>query len=589
MKRQLLTGLGCVALGSTAHAASLTDLLPAGALMTLETRDASGVIGRVSGLLGNVMDTVAGADDGMTQSMNGMQELLKGSVGREAAVGVFTVGRPGGTYSPEVLAVSRVDDLSREFFGSLLKKKAGARVGVYTFARQGTVYAGMAGGLVYVSSDKALLMGYLGRLSGKAAPTLLGSGAYTAARRPVGAQELALYVNFSAAAKVVRGYLGTVALPRVLAPVVDAIDTLGQYSSGLTTTSQGLTAASAHVANAQGKDRPLYRLLTHTTDFHVQDIIPADAERVSARACAPEDGAYLGRWLTRVDLLDPLGFLTDSQLASHLERAGGYVGDECAQVMLAGGMKSALDVSDPLASLPYSVSYRRIRDLDAARAHMPEYAASVNAAIAGAADALLPLLERGTAPFSKALPGGLGSAAGMGGAALEGSAKQVRTLLGGLKLVYAFRGDYLITAWSDAALKTALDGSATPLAQDAAFQAAALPMSGAAWSYQPDQPELAADDLRAAMEDAVKRAGGPATDDMEDAQDDLTEEEAAMQAAIDKLGARSGPGLSAGADLLGSVADPMTDVINRYDGMSAQSRVQGNVILGKASVRYRWE
>ncbi|WP_309570502.1 hypothetical protein [Deinococcus sp.] len=595
MKRHLIVSLGLVALGSSAHAASLTELLPAGALLTLETRDAAGAIGRIAGLLGSVMDTVAGPDDGGTQALNGMQELLKGSVGKEGAVGVFTVGRPGQTYSPELLAVSRVDDLSAEFFGSLMKKRTGARVGVYTFARQGDVFAGMAGGLVYVSTDKDLLMGYLGRLSGKAAPTLGVSGAYTGARRPVGAQELALYVNFSATAKVIRGYLGKVALPRLFAPVVDAVDTLGQYSAGFTTTDAGLTAASAHAANAQGKDQPLYRLLTSSTDFHVQDIIPADAEAVQARACAPETGAYTARWLSRVDLFEPLGFLSDSQLASHLERAGRYLGGECAQVTLAGGMEAGLETRDQLSGLAHRVSYQRVRDLDAAKAHMPEYAASVNAAIAGLGPSLKALADLaasdpGSSPLSRSLPGGMKGAAGLGRAALDSSMQQIQAMLSGLKMVYAFRGDYVITAWSDEALKAALDDTAAPLAQDAAFQAADLSMSGAGWSYQPNLPELSAADFQAVIDNAMAQAAGPAPTGGA-VTSDLTEEEQAMQAAIDALGSRRGRGSGAGGmdDMMAGMSGAVTEMINRYDGMSTQSRVQGSVILGKSSVTYRWE
>ncbi|THF85062.1 hypothetical protein E7T09_18670 [Deinococcus sp. KSM4-11] len=593
MKRHLILSLGVVALGSGAHAASLTELLPAGALLTLETRDAAGAIGRLSGVLGRVMDQVAGPDAQGTQTMNGLQELMKGSIGKEAAVGVFTVGRSAQTYSPELLAVSRVDDLSAEFFGSLLKKKTGARVGVYTFARQDDVYAGMAGGLVYVSTNKDLLMGYLGRLSGKAAPRLQGSAAYTAARRPVGTQELALYVNFSAAAKVIRGELARVALPRLLSPVVDAIDTLGQYSAGFTTTDAGLTAASAHVVNAQGKDQPLSRLLTASTDFHVQDIIPASAEGVEASACAPESGAYMARWLNRVDLFDPLGFLTDSQLADHLERAGQYLGGECAQVTLAGGLKSGLDTRDQLSGLAHRVSYQRVRDLDAAKAHLPEYTASVNAAIAGLGGSLDSLMKLGQSSLLDDLPGSLKDSAGMGSAALDGSVQQLQKMLGGLKMVYAFRGDYVITAWNDEALKAALDDTAPTLGQDEAFQAANLPMTGASWSYQPDLPEISESDFQAVLKDALARAAAPAESAAEPttATSAMTEEERAMQAAIDALGPQTGRGSSKGGldSMLEGVSGVMTDLINRYDGMTAQSRVQGNVILGKSSLKYRWE
>ena len=140
--------------------------------------------------------------------------------------------------------------------------------------------------MIYVSSDKGLLMGYLDRLNGSAGARLNASPAYTTPRRAVVQQELRLYVNFSATAKVIRGQLGKVLLPRLFSPIVDALGTLGSYSALFSTTEQGLTAQSAHLPNAAGKDGPLYSILTHTTDFAVQNIIPASAVSVLAAACA---------------------------------------------------------------------------------------------------------------------------------------------------------------------------------------------------------------------------------------------------------------------------------------------------------------
>lgn len=586
MRSVLILTLSLAALTPGARAASLSEHLPAGALLTLETRNAGGALERLSGLVAGVVNAVGG-DDGqdVAGTLDGMRELLKGSLGREAALGVFTVGTAGQTFTPHVLAVSRVDDLSGEFFGSLFKKAPAARVGQYSFSRQGDVFAGMAGGLVYLSTDKGLLMGYLGRLSGKDAPRLLDSVAYTRPTRSVGAQELSLFVNFSAAAKVIRGYLGRVALPRLFSPVVDAIDTLGQYAAGFTTTDAGLTAASAHAANAQGKDQPLYRLLTHTTDFKVQEIIPADVEAVAARACAPESGAYTARWLTRLDLFDPLGFLSDSQLAHHLERAGSYLGSECAQVTLAGGLKASLDSSNPLASLDAAVSYQRVRDMDAAKTHLPEYAASVNAAIAGLGDSIGTLIRAGGPDLAGALPRNMAGAGAAGSAALSGGLDQVEEMLGGLKMVYAFRGDYLITAFSDKALQAALAGGGEILAQSADFRAAGLSLSGAGWQYQPDLPDLSPEEFQAALADSLP--GAPSADSRTDP--DMSEEERAMLEALRALPSASGKGQADTAGMMDAVGTVITDLINRYDGLSAQSSVQGGVILSKSSVRYRWE
>lgn len=529
---------------STAPAATLADQLPAGALMTVETHGAGGALGRLAGLAARVMKAVMGEETGNTVS--GITEVLKGSVGKEAAFGVFTVGRAGGTFAPHVLGVSRLDDLSTEFFRSMVPSGAkGARVGRYTLARQGDVYAGLSGGLVYFSTDKTLLMQTLGRLSGKAAPRLMDSAAYTTPTRATGPQEVRLFLNFSAAAKVVRAELAQMALPRLFSPLVDALDTLGQYAAGLTTTPSGMNTASAHAVNAQGKDQPLARILRSRTEFHVQDVIPASAESVQVRACAPESGAYLGRWLSRVDLIDPLGFLTDSQLASHLERSGRYLGGECAQVSLAGSSRASYSGENALAALATAVSYQRVTDRAAAEVHLPEYAASVNSALGNLNAHLKGLLSR------------VASEEGRGKGPsnpLDGQTLKTLEGLDQLKMVYAFRGDYLVTAFSDQALQSAL-AQAPVLAQDAAFRAAALPVSGSGWTYVRDLPDVTPAELRRAMTAGLPQDMGKGSED---------------------------------TDMFSAMAPVLADLFNRYDGQTGWSDVQGDLVLSKGQIKYRW-
>lgn len=542
------------ALAATASAkggaAPLTAHLPAGALLTLETKGAAPAFDRLTGVIGSVLDGVAEAGGEEMEAsgamLRGFSGVLADSVGREGVAGVFTVQGKGGTFTPALLAVARTGDLSAEMFSSFIPKKKGARVGAYPFVRSGDLFAGQANGLVYLSSDKALLMSYLGRLSGKAAPTLATSAPYVQATRAAGPVQLGAYLNFSATAKVIRGQFSQFMLPRLLSPVVDALDTLGQVAGGLTTTDTGLNTVSAQVVNTAGKDRPLSRLLTHTTDFGVQDIIPADVEAVQATACAPESNAYAARWLTRLDLFEPFGFLTDSQLASHLERSGQYLGSECAQVTLSGGLLASLDQSDPLAALATTVTYQSVRDRAAAEAHLPEYAQSVNEALAG----LRVTLKSAVGDLMK---GDLGGLDGDGVAAMmaAGSFDQLDEMLAGLKMVYAFEGDYLITAFSEEALQAALAGKDAPLAQDPAFQAAGLTLTGSGgWGYQPDLADLGGDDLMGSLPAEFEEM------DME--------------------------------ETLGPVMDAMAGLINRYDGMTSQRSVEGNVIIGKANVKYRW-
>ncbi|ACO44880.1 hypothetical protein [Deinococcus deserti] len=533
---------------TSAQAASLADHLPAGALLTLETRNAGSALDRLSGLIAGVLEDSGMDEEVPSEMVEGIGAMLKDSVGREGLVGVFTVGRSGGRFSPEVLAVARVGALSRDMAAELVPQGKGARVGNYTFGRSDDMFIGQSGGLIYASSNKALLMSYLGRLSGKAGPRLNAASTYATPTRAIGAQEISLYANLSAVAKVVRGEFARMGVPRLLSPLVDGLDTLGQYAGGLRTTASGLTTTSAHVVNPQGKDQPLSRMLSHTTDFTVQEILPADVEAVQARACHPESGAYLGRWLTRLDLFEPFGFLTDSQLASHLERSGRYLGDECAQVTLAGGLKASLNSQDPVDSLRHVVTYQRVKDQAAAQAHLPEYARSLNDAVSGLRKTIFKTL---TGLKNADLPGSMGRVGATGIAAGMGAAKEFDALLGDLKMVYGFRDGYLITAWTEEALRAALAPAETTLASSEAFRGEGLNLKNAGgWTYQPDLADLNSEDLLSALPE------------------DLRDEE------LD--------------DIFGPMAETGAGLINRFNGMTSQSSVQGNVIIGKTNVRYDW-
>lgn len=545
----LTTLMASFAATSQVAAASLADNLPAGALLTLESRGAGPAFDRLLGLVGQI-GKAAGQDDlgSVTDVAGG---ILKGTLGNEGVAGVFSVGTPKGGFTPALLAVSRTNADARKFLADTLPRKPGAKIGRYTFVRDNDMFVGLSNGLVYVSSDKGLLMGYLSRLNGSAGARLNASPAYTTPRRAVGQQELGLYVNFSATAKVVRGQLGKVLLPRLFSPIVDALGTLGTYAAGFSTTQQGLTAQSAHLPNAAGKDGPLYSILTHTTDFAVQNIIPASAVGVSAAACAPESSGYLGRWLTRFDLFDPTGFLTDSQLAANLEKSARYLGDECAQAVLPG--------TDGLNGL--NVSYQSVTDLNAARIHMPQFAAALNTALQGVPGSLDELYGKISALSGSGGTSGKGRVSQAQRSLQLSTQTQLDTLkksLGKLKFVYAFRGDYVVTAYSEQALAAALaDGpglGGETLADDADFMAADLSVQGvSAWQYGRAPEELTSD---------------------------------AFLKALNASGQLQQAGLS--EKMFAPLAESFTNLYNRYKGMSSQSTVQNGLILSRSSVRYDW-
>lgn len=581
--------VGLLGSGSVAQAAELAGNLPSGALMTLEFQQAQGAVGRFMNLAAKAVAQTDAAEQ--TSNISAVTAVLNASVAQESVLGVFGVGKVGKTFTPQVLGVTRVTGEARSVFADLSKNRPTARVGNYTFARQDDVFMGYSQGLAYFSTDKDLLMAYLGRLSGKAAPRLQESAAYTVPTRTNGPQEISTFFNFSATAKVVRSQLGQWGLPRLLSPLVDALDTLGQYAGGLSTNARGLTTASAQAVNLAGKDTPLARILTHQTTFNVASAIPADAESVQVQACAPESGAYLGRWLTRLDLFEPFGFLTDSQLASHLERSSAYLGDECAQVTLAGANRAGLETEKTLGFLDHTVTYQRVTDRAAAEAALPAYVSSLNRALAGLGESLATvptdsLLEKGMEE------GDLPAGAMLGLATASSGLEDIAQEVGQLKVVYGFSGDYLVVAWSQDALAAALDTSAPKLSDDATFQAAQLPKSGAGWSFGRNLPDLSAADFGAVAaedeEDAV--AFADLTDDEKaewlgmtsEEYADLTDEEKAELADLEGLLSEEA------ASTNEQVGRVFADLYNRYDGMTASKAVRGNVVLSKSNILYRW-
>jgi hypothetical protein len=561
--KKLLTITALLAAFGTAAAAPLSANLPAGALLTLETKNAGPTFDRLLGLVTSILNNTKGLgydSESMPFTNEDLSSLFKGSIGSEGSLGVYTVGSQKTGYAPGLLAVSKVNSTSSSLFSGLIAPKKGAKVGNYSFARQGSLYAGMGGGLVYLSSDKALLTSYLGRLSGKAGPRLASSAAYNVPRKAVGEQEFGLYLNFSATAKLIRGQFGKVLLPRLFSPVVDALDTLGQYASGFSSSSTGLSALSAHAPNPAGLDTPLLSILSHTSNFEVQTIIPASAEAVTVSACAPETGVYQAAWLNRIDLFDPFGFLSDSQLSANLVAASRYLGDECAQVRLAGGNSAGLDTTGATAS-DFAVTYHKVLDRAAAEAQMPAYAASVNRAIKGLSSSLDGLYKNigtlGEQGGSTARAFAQGFQMGSGGQ--DGTA-QLRAALSRIKLVYGFRGDYLITAYSDKALQKALSTSGPVLADDAAFTAAELPLVDAAgWSYVRPPAKISAQTFQKYFNHLLAQSAGGSGDVM------------AIPPQFSK-----------------SFGQITADLYNRFGGMSSQSTALNGVILSKSSVQYRW-
>jgi len=542
-------------LGSTAGANSLSQHLPAGALATLETQGFGATQARVMNVLAEALEALPeDSVQALVNAQEALQPVLDGSINNEATLGLFTVDRGAGPHHLGFLFVTRIKpgvlaDV-KEFFPV---PRATARVGQYGLARQGKTFVGLTGDLMYLSSDKALLTGYLGRLSGKAAPRLGESAPYTAPARRAGNQELSVYLNFSAGAKVIRGFFGRkIGLPRLLSPVVDAVDTLGQWRGGFRSTAQGFSGTSVLAVNPTGKDRPLRTLLTHTRpEFQVQRVIPAGVSTVKVSACSAAGAQYTAHWLTRIDLLDVTGFLSDSQLAAGLEEQSRYLGDECAQITLAGLKPTGALRTSPLAGLNALVTYQRVADEAAARAHMPVFAASVNTALRGALKGLHDQLKQ------------------VGGTLADGSTAAALTplldmldprQLDQLSLQYGFRDGYLVTAFSKAALQQALNAEDT-LADAPEFRAAELAQSGAGFSWSPaPQEPFTGEGLLESLDEMLQ--GNPVQGLFQDPELQETLEPVAAAAA---------------------------DVLNRYGGASSLTSVSGTTVVTQGQLKFDWE
>ena len=566
MKKLLLISvlLGTASAASSAAAATsasgtaptnaLTTSLPAGALVTLETHHMGAAIDRFSGLIVKLLPFIGAGQNASDASgmLSAIKPALKGSLGDEGVLGVYSVGGRRGTYEPGLLAVMRVNADARALLrAGLPPASRQARVGAYTFARQDGLFVGMSNNLAYAASDKNLLMGYLGRLSGKAAPTLAQAGSYAVPMNAVGAQELRLFLNFSGISKVIRSQLATVGFPRLLAPVVDALDTLGQVGAGISTNAAGLSGASAQTANPNGADTTLYRLLTHKTDaFKVQSIVPADVEAVSVSACDPATNEYLARWITRLDLLDPTGFLSDTQLAHNLEVQGRYLGDECAQATLKGGTQAAILSKNALEPLNYSVSYRKLSDEAAARAHMQVFAPSVNRAIKASVKAL-------KTQFRTLLADSGGMAQGAAASGLMDTLNATFDQYAALNYVYDIRDGYLVTAFSQKALNSAMKASSF-LDGAPDFRAQNFTLSGGGFTLSRAPTPYRAQDLLSALKRQLSQNSMAALYNKE------------TQA------------------VLGPVASGLTNLLNRIGASSSQTSVNGNLMVTKTKIDFKW-
>lgn len=532
---------------SSAQANRLIEYFPAGALATLELHQADAAIDRTGRLLSSVLSSFDEPDkqDGLANMFGAM---AKEAVGEEAILGVFNVAG-----SPHFLASSKLTN--KEMFNMLFPeldtpshKYKTYRVNDYSFIRdEDNIYFGVKNDVFYISSNRYLLESYLNRLSGKKAPKLTKSVAYSRTMKHTKNEEFSMFLDFSATSKMLKGLLDDIYLPRLLSPITEGLDTLGQMAFGMSSTEEGMETVSAHQPKWYGKDKALYQILTHTTDFEVQNIIPSDVESVRAFVCDPQINAYVGNWVSRFDLFDPTGFLMDSQLVNHMNKSSSYLGDECAQVMLNGGNTAAFTTIKPEEAFKHSVTLYKVADMEKAKKHMPLYAASFNKSI-----------QQLNSSLQNNFSGILGSK-------LRGEIKKfddiadieiIQDLFGIFKMHYAFKGDYLIIANGPEAIEKVLKAD-NFLSDDSQFREENLKTEGVGgWSYERDFEDITTEQLDVFIEEMISE------ENKDSSEEDIVQ--------------------------ISNVMETIAEIINRYDGLTSERTVKRGLILEKTNIRFRW-
>lgn len=556
----LSSALLCAA--QTGAATSLSDSLPYGAVATLESKESADTLTKLVGLADGILSKVDDSGE-ISEIAQMFGDIVSQSIGQDAVASLYEMSG-----EPQILLASKVSKelADSDIVADFLPEKQSLKVGSYTFGYDGVdIYAGMSQGLVYMSTNKYLLEAYLKRLSGVKAPTMGNTRPYRLISQERGEQALSFFVDFTTLADWGRTLLKEIKMPRLLSPIVDAVDTLGRFSAGFTATPEGISAKSALLANKYGKDQPLYNILTHSSNSKLQNIIPANVEQASMYACHSDLNGYLGRWLTRFDLLDPTGLLTDSQMASNLEKSALYLGDECGSAILAGGTKASLNVVDSTAPLRYMVAYQRVDDMQAAKQHMPAYVAAWNSALKNASKEIKNMSHLGDL-LDKGLPGGnkLSSRMGLGLSSLT----EIETMFQDLELNYGFKDGYLVMAFSKDALQSALQKDDEPTLASSPKFTAELANLGLAdqsqqaaklnsWIYAPKAVELSAEDFDQIFDEVLETLDED-TEDME------------LLAA------------------LGMFSDALADLDARYGGSATYSQVMDDLVVGYSKVKYRW-
>jgi len=467
----------------------LSRYLPAGALGTLEAHNLRDAFEASKPLLKSLVNSVDPTLNFTSLELG--SQVLWGSVGLESSIGVYSVGTKNAGY----LAVTRVNGAASALLSPQMRSGFNVgkpvKVGAFSFRKIDGNYMGMGGGVAYASSDYDLMRAFLRRLNGEKLPTLSGSAKYTQTVKTLESSQLKIYVDFALVSKLARNLLAEVYIPRIADPILEALNTLGQSGYGMTVQKDGIEGRAVQTLNKEGKEVNLYNLLTASKDeFTSAQYIPAGVYSIVTCALDPvSEPRYWANWMTRFDLYDPTGILTDSRLVDTFLDSSSWLGSEQSTIMLR-----------PLAKNPNSLTstYQNqiwmLEVTDEARAEvmMQSFAGNFNTS-----------LKKTLEYYRKLIPANLQGeveSLGLDSSLLAGLQPLLELLKGDSSLVYKIQNGYLFIG-SDAAALDKFLNAPNKLADLPAYQA--LPKGGRCLDLTPGGINLSKAEYRKLLESSL--------------------------------------------------------------------------------------
>jgi hypothetical protein len=226
---------------------------------------------------------------------------LIGSV-RDVAVALYSVGN-----SADFLGVIRmtpknpiVGSFTNAFNSAVKSARPNRkfREGNYLATVDSGFAAGIGNNLFYFSSNADLLRAYLRRVNGATLPLLPNNTTYRAALEGTGDGFFKGMVNYAALAKYLERTKDSSATPRV----ITALKTLNFGASASTIVADGLETRGVTQLNPNGGDAALYKLLTYVPDnLELLQSLPSTAKSASVIATDTVGWLeYLKGWLPEV-------------------------------------------------------------------------------------------------------------------------------------------------------------------------------------------------------------------------------------------------------------------------------------------------